>query len=119
MRLLKSVTLFSAVMLFASAIVGCGEDTGTEGNDTNAASGNATEGDPTHGGWWCVEHGIPEDQCAMCNSELAASMRAGGDWCESHNRPESLCFQCDPSRADQFVALYEAKYGKKPPVPTD
>lgn len=119
MKLLKSITLLSVLTLFASAIVGCGEDAGTAGTDANAESANTKDGDHTHGGWWCVEHGIPEEQCAMCNSQLAASMRSDGDWCESHNRPESQCFKCDPSRANQFTALYEAKYGKKPPVPTD
>ncbi len=119
MKLLRSIALFSSLMLFASAMVGCGDDAATEGKDANAASNDTPENHQTHGGWWCYEHGIPEEQCAMCNSELAASMRADGDWCESHNRPESLCFKCDPSRADQFIALYEAKYGEKPPAAQD
>jgi hypothetical protein len=55
----------------------------------------------------------------MCDVKLASDLRAKGDWCEEHNRPDSLCFKCDPTRADKFVALYEAKYGKKPPQATE
>ncbi len=70
-----------------------------------------------HGGWWCYEHGVPEEQCAMCDIKLAAELREKGDWCDEHNRPDSLCFQCHPENAEKFAALYEAKYGKKPPKP--
>ena len=34
---------------------------------------------------------------------------------DEHNRAESQCFKCDPSRAEKFVKLYEAKFGTKPP----
>ena len=72
-----------------------------------------------HGGWWCVEHGVPEGECALCDTTLVADFKAKGDWCKEHNRPESQCFLCDASRFDSFAARYEAKYGEQPPKPTE
>lgn len=87
-----------------------------EGNDH---ASHRHEGEPAHGGWWCYGHGVPEEQCAMCDAELAAELREKGDWCEEHQRPDSLCFKCHPENAQPFIALYEAKYGKKPPKAAD
>lgn len=123
---MKSFDLCTAVIgLTAIALVGvlgCGQT--TSGPDTSqvadASHGeHGHEGEPMHGGWWCYEHGVPEEQCAMCDAKLASELREQGDWCEEHNRPESLCFKCDPSRAEKFVALYEAKFGEKPPAATE
>lgn len=120
------------ILIAVFAIAGCGQRTG--GPDTSQVAENAhgqhghagdnpvgadQAAEPTHGGWWCYEHGVPEQQCAMCDSKLAAELRKKGDWCEEHIRPDSLCFQCHPENAAKFVALYEAKYGKKPPQPAD
>ncbi len=74
----------------------------------------STEGH-SHEGWWCDEHGVPESVCAQCNNKLAADFKAKGDWCAKHDRPDSQCFVCHPENEAKFVALYEAKYGKKPP----
>jgi len=65
-------------------------------------------------GWWCSEHGVPEEECTRCDSSLVAAFKDKGDWCEEHNLPESQCFKCNPKRADKFIARYEAKFGKKP-----
>jgi hypothetical protein len=72
---------------------------------------------PEHGEWWCGGHGVPEEECARCDKSLVEKFRAKGDWCKEHDRPESQCFLCDPSRFDRFAARYEAKYGKRPPMP--
>ncbi len=72
-----------------------------------------------HSGWWCDEHGIPESECSMCSSKVARQCKANGDWCDKHDRAKSQCFLCDPSLEAKFAAHYEAKYGKKPPVPED
>ena len=131
MKLFKSYGLmlgFGAVA--ALALAGCSSqetdspsaevaqvsDEHGEGHDHE---GHAHEDEPIHGGWWCYEHGIPEEQCALCDTDLAAELREKGDWCEEHNRPDSLCFECHPENADKFAALYEAKYGKRPPQPTE
>jgi hypothetical protein len=50
---------------------------------------------------------------------LVAKFKEAGDWCKEHNRPESQCFLCNPARFDQFAARYEAKFGAKPPKPTE
>jgi hypothetical protein len=73
----------------------------------------------SHEGWWCEEHGVPEEVCAQCNAKLVADFKAKGDWCEEHNRPESQCFLCNPEKEVEFAALYEAKYGKQPPKPAE
>ncbi|HMP04428.1 MAG TPA: hypothetical protein PKC45_18205 [Gemmatales bacterium] len=68
-----------------------------------------------HSGWWCNEHGIPEDECSMCSDKVAKDCKAKGDWCEKHDRAKSQCFICDPSLKEKFAAKYRAKYGKEPP----
>ncbi|MBI3861815.1 MAG: RND transporter [Planctomycetia bacterium] len=71
----------------------------------------------THDGWWCDEHGVPEEVCGLCNSKLAAEFQKKGDWCKEHDRPDSQCFLCHPELEAKFAAQYEAKYGKQPPKP--
>ena len=69
-----------------------------------------------HSGWWCNEHGVPEEECARCDIKLVAGFKAKGDWCDEHNRPESpQCFVCNPGKEAEFAARYEAKFGKLPP----
>lgn len=70
-----------------------------------------------HSGWWCDEHGVPEDVCALCNSKVAAEFQKKGDWCKMHDRPDSQCFKCHPELEAKFAAQYQAKYGKQPPKP--
>ncbi len=70
-----------------------------------------------HDGWWCNEHGVPEEACGQCDSKLAAEFQKKGDWCKQHDRPESQCFKCHPELEAKFAAQYEAKYGKQPPKP--
>ncbi len=77
----------------------------------------ASEGH-SHEGWWCDEHGVPEEICALCSAKIAADCKAKGDWCQEHDRPESQCFICHPEKKAEFATLYEAKYGKLPPDPT-
>jgi hypothetical protein len=81
--------------------------------ETTAAS------DHDHSGWWCVEHGVPEEECALCDPSLVATFREKGDWCDKHNRPDSQCFTCHPENFTAFAARYEAKYGHQPPQPTE
>lgn len=68
-----------------------------------------------HSGWWCDEHGIPEAECSMCNSKVAAEFKKKGDWCDKHERAKSQCFICDPTLKERFAAQYTAKFGKAPP----
>ena len=84
-------------------------------HDKDAAS--TEKGGHDHSGWWCNEHGVPEEVCAQCNSKVAADFQKKGDWCKEHDRPESQCFVCHPDLEAKFAAQYEAKFGKKPPKP--
>lgn len=103
----------SAVFLLA---VGCGQvGTPTEpanGADTPPPSGKQVD---DHSGWWCPEHGIPEDECSMCSAKVAKECKVNGDWCAEHDRAKSQCFLCDPSLKEKFAAKYRAKYGTEPP----
>jgi cobalt-zinc-cadmium efflux system membrane fusion protein len=72
-----------------------------------------------HGAWWCDEHGVPEEICARCDSSLVAEFKAKKDWCNEHDRPDSQCFICHPEFEATFAKLYEAKYDKQPPKPSD
>jgi hypothetical protein len=72
-----------------------------------------------HSGWWCDEHGVPEEVCGQCNAKLAAEFKKKGDWCKEHDRPESQCFICNPKLKEKFAAQYRAKYDKEPPPTED
>lgn len=100
-----------AVVLVVSVwFIGCNK----AGNKVAPANPVAEEG-LKHDGWWCDEHGVPEEVCAICNVKLVADFKAKGDWCKDHERPDSQCFVCHPEKEAEFAAQYEAKYGKKPP----
>ena len=81
--------------------------------------GEHPAGDHDHSGWWCPEHGVPEGECALCDTSLVADYKAEGDWCEEHDRPDSHCFACDPSKFDRYKAMYAARFGEDPPEPTE
>lgn len=106
--------MYGLLTLSVIALSGCKSETASQTSEGTPA---ATNVDYSHGGWWCVEHGVPEGDCARCDSTLVAKFKETGDWCEEHNRPESQCFICSPKRFDKFVATYEAKTGHKPPQP--
>ena len=105
------LTCFAVLAVLAS---GCTPQAGAPGSSSTPVA-EAPDDDPSHGGWWCVEHGIPEEQCSMCSSKAADAFKAKDDWCEDHDRAESQCFICEPSRAKKFAKLYEAKVGREPP----
>lgn len=70
-----------------------------------------------HSGWWCQEHGVPENICSLCNSEAAAKFKKDGDWCKEHDRAKSQCFKCEPKLYEKYEAMYVAKFNKKPERP--
>jgi len=104
--------LFGFVLLNFALAAGCGQNASDK--DLPEVS-NASHQGHDHGGWWCAEHGVPEEDCSICSSQVAAKFKAKGDWCEEHNRAESQCFECDPSRTEKFTKLYVAKFGEQPP----
>ena len=114
--LLQRVSVL-ALGLITISLAGCGTaadaPTAQQGSTTTAATAD------DHSGWWCNEHGIPEEECGQCDPKVAEAHKAKGDWCRDHERPDSQCFVCHPEHAKRFVALYEAKYGKAPPPRSD
>lgn len=114
---LKSWSLGLAAILLIG-VAGCSNsETASEPGESSGAA--TAEVDHSHSGYWCVEHGVPEAECARCDKSLVAKFKEDGDWCEEHDRPESQCFICSPQRAEKFIAQYEAKTGHKPPEPTE
>ena len=116
--LFRASATFSFVASTLLLVAGCGQtdsDKGATSGQPDPVSSESTSDD--HSGWWCAEHGVPEKECSMCGA--AEKYKAKGDWCEEHNRAESQCFKCDPSRAEKFAKLYEAKFGQKPPKPAE
>jgi|TARA_R110002124_G_scaffold201127_1_gene367671 hypothetical protein len=110
-------TMFALLSLSVVMLSGCGKGEAMKKDPAGAAA--VTNIDHSHGGWWCVEHGVPEEECAQCDKSLVAKFKEAGDWCEEHDRPESQCFICSPARVHKFVARYEAKTGHKPPKPEE
>ena len=110
----KHMMVVGALVVAGLTVAGCGKS--PEKSPTAAAPSKAAASEShRHDGWWCDEHGVPEDVCAQCNAKLVANFKAKGDWCKEHERPDSQCFVCHPEKEDEFAAQYEAKYGKRPP----
>jgi hypothetical protein len=107
--------------LLASAVfgllllAGCGQTEKPSVLGSKERAGQKADEKDKHDDWWCAEHGIPEDECSMCNAKVTKECKARGDWCEKHDRAKSQCFICDPKRKEFYAAKYRAKYGKEPP----
>jgi hypothetical protein len=112
----KQVACVMGCMLAAA---GCAETTRDKATPPQAATKVEATKAHDHSGWWCDEHGVPEAECSMCSRKVAAECKKNGDWCAKHDRAQSQCFLCDAGLEAKYAARYEAKYGKKPPVPTD
>ena len=104
-----------ALVAFAVTFTGCNKSTDKPNSSPPPTKVSAEE--HSHDGWWCDEHGVPEEVCAQCNLKLTAEFKAKGDWCDTHDRPDSQCFVCHPEKEAEFAAQYEAKYDKHPPKP--
>jgi hypothetical protein len=111
---LKKLLFFVCIAAVGAAAAGC---TRPAGNTTAPGANQVAADGHSHDGWWCDEHGVPEEICALCNVKLVAAFKAKGDWCQEHDRPDSQCFVCHPEKEAAFAAQYEAKYGKQPPKP--
>src|SRR5215475_11675936 len=116
-------SLLALLAGFVAVVGGCGK-TDPEpklDGETKTVAAKTKEGnkDTKHGEWWCAEHGIPEEECSMCNAKVAKAFKDKGDWCKEHDRAKSQCFICDPKLKEVYAAKYRAKYGKEPPPITD
>jgi hypothetical protein len=113
--MLRKTALFYSLLIACISLAGCAKSVE---NQPAASDTGHTGHEHDHSGWWCVEHGVPEEVCALCSSKTAADFKAKGDWCTKHDRPESQCFVCQPGQQAKFAAQYEAKFGEQPPKPT-
>ena len=114
---LRNTLAWSAILVFGASIAACSKS--SEKVATAPSDGQVAIAGHAHEGWWCNEHGVPEEVCAQCSTKLAMNFKAKGDWCKEHDRPDSQCFACHPEKEGKFATQYEAKYGKKPPKPHD
>lgn len=112
-----------SLTMTAVLITGCGQSEPApqaavqEGQEQAGAAASTGGSGHDYAGWWCGEHGVPEEVCGLCNSKLAAEFQKKGDWCRDHDRPDSQCFKCHPELEAKFAAQYEARHGRKPPTP--
>jgi hypothetical protein len=113
--MIKKLLALSVVVAVGLAVAACSKS--SKDGAVATADGVKEVAGHSHEGWWCDEHGVPEEVCAQCNTKLVADFKAKSDWCEKHNRPDSQCFVCHPEKEAEFAALYEAKFGKQPPKP--
>ncbi len=111
------------VAAFAILSGGCGQSASTGAGTKEAekeravAKGGGEKKDAEggdHSGWWCDEHGLPEEVCDLCSKKYREAEKAKGNWCE-HNRVKSSCFKCNPGLREKYTADYKAKFGKEPP----
>jgi hypothetical protein len=99
-------------LIAAALAVGCGVDVKKHGHGEHRAGHD-------HSGWWCDEHGIPEEECSLCSKKVETECKEKGDWCQEHERAKSQCFKCDPSLKEKYAKKYRDKYGKEPPPITE
>ena len=85
------------------------------GKPTGTASGTASGTmQVKDDGWWCPEHGIPEEECLLC-LKGEAELKKANDWCPEHEQAKSQCFGCDPKKQEFYALKYKAKFGTEPP----
>jgi hypothetical protein len=109
------VSLLPVVLV---TLIGCSKDASKDQLKEKVTTPASAKADDSQG-WWCAEHGVPEENCGQCNAAYAAECKRKGDWCKEHDRPESQCFICQPKLKEKFAAMYRAKYGKEPPSTGD
>jgi len=120
MRLTYGMVMMVAFGFTTASLIGCHSSTETAATEEHTDGHEGEEhASRDHNGWWCNEHGVPEDECALCKTSLVADFKAKDDWCEEHGRPDSQCFVCHPEKFEKFAARYEAKFGEQPPKPTE
>ncbi|MCA9047364.1 MAG: hypothetical protein KDA89_01465 [Planctomycetaceae bacterium] len=121
MRLVYGMMLLAMFGFTTLGLTGCSSNTDTVSTEEHVDHDHEGEdhAEHDHSGWWCNEHGVPEDECALCKTSLVADFKSKGDWCDEHDRPDSQCFECNPENFEKFAARYEAKFGEQPPKPTE
>ena len=111
----KAWKIRCGLVILCACWLGCAKSDTASEQDTKPKE-KTSKANHGRDGWWCDEHGVPEEICALCSSKLAAEFKAKGDWCDEHDRPESQCFTCHPDLQAEFASEYEARYGEPPPA---
>lgn len=124
-HLIRASLMLGVFAAVAMLTTGCGDKGGASGDAKGKDKTVAKAGDDKkaeekdkHSGWWCDEHGIPEEVCDLCSKKFRDAEKAKGNWCE-HNRVKTSCFKCNPGLREKYAAEYKAKYGKEPPPMED
>ena len=68
-QMFKSCAMFGLLAAIAVVGSGCGQATNDGGSEPAAQTSHEGEAGAGHDGWWCVEHGVPEEECSMCSAE--------------------------------------------------
>src|SRR5688572_23281019 len=98
-----SALMMAIALVSTFSSIGCNQPAKKEvaqnaGEKKSDGKKDITREQTKHEGWWCQEHGVPEDICSLCSDEAAAKFKKEGDWCKIHDRAQSQCFKCDPSK---------------------
>ena len=109
----KNILVLGTAVAVGALSIGC--DKAADTTSAEAVATQASSEGHSHDGWWCGEHGLPEEVDTQCHPKLVAEFKAKGDWCQEHDRPASQCFVCYPEKKAELAALYEAKFGSLPP----
>ena len=105
------ISLCTLIVVSMSVVVaGCGKGADTGASATATVQRRGQPRGLVVQRSWCSRRNL-----RSCSIKIAADFKAKGDWCKKHDRPESQCFVCHPDKEAEFAALYEAKYGTKPP----
>jgi len=75
----QTLLLTLSALVVATLLAGCNRDDSHAEYDGHDHSGHdhASHAESEDGVLMCVEHGVPEAECAVCNPELAAKLEAG------------------------------------------
>jgi hypothetical protein len=117
-RMMKRTILVFALGLLVA--VGCGQSASVPNTGTPQSTSTGEHAEHSHEhtvNGWCVEHGVPEAKCSICDKKAADEFKKNGDWCKEHDRAESQCFICNPQAQEKFAAEYKAQFGTDLPKP--
>lgn len=118
---MKKLWLIGFLISGVFVAAGCGQpvaSTTSAKKDKELAQATEPSG-AGHEGWWCDEHGVPEEECSMCKPKLYKKLKPD-EICPKHrDRAKAQCFICNPELWEKSKAEYVAKMMKDPPEPKE
>ena len=73
----RKLFALTALLIAGVAFAGCGKSADKAATSGPAGTKVAAEGH-SHEGWWCDEHGVPEEVCALCDTKLGSRLQGQG-----------------------------------------